>query len=309
MKKLIFLIGLTFLLVLNGILPSKTFAQISVSGGCFDAPFTLTLDVVNSPQNGKNYYYGSATIGSETVAISVKWDSPYWFLRLSGKPYYLYEGDTTLPPNNKLGNWAFINEGSNASFCPQNSTIEISGAGTQNDPLPVTLSSFKSETLKTGILLHWVSETETDNAGFEIKRSIDTKRWESIGFIDGQYNSYSSKKYRFQDPNPHIGDNYYQLKQLNIDGSYEFSRIISAKYSNNGLIISYPNPTEDFITMEVPGSISVSRISVLTNKGVPVKTFETKDKTIDIKSLTPGLYFLEIFTNDGEKLIHRFVKK
>ena len=39
------------------------------------------------------------------------------------------------------------------------------------DPLPVSLSHFRAELTNAGVILRWVTESELDNAGFNIRRS------------------------------------------------------------------------------------------------------------------------------------------
>ena len=63
-------------------------------------------------------------------------------------------------------------------------------------PLPVELTSFSASIIKNGVKLNWETETEVNNYGFEIQRSVNnTNAWENVGFVEGHGNSNSPKKY------------------------------------------------------------------------------------------------------------------
>jgi hypothetical protein len=72
-------------------------------------------------------------------------------------------------------------------------------------PLPIELVSFsaKQEGEKTN--LSWQTKTEVHNYGFEVERSIDSKGWNKIGFVEGCGNSNSTKNYSFVENNPKGG--------------------------------------------------------------------------------------------------------
>lgn len=85
--------------------------------------------------------------------------------------------------------------------------------------LPVKVSSFDAKLSSLGVLLDWDTNSETINDYFEILRSAEDKNFTSIYKTPGAGNSSSLLKYSFLDKNPLIGNNYYQLKQTNFDGT------------------------------------------------------------------------------------------
>ncbi|MCK5590997.1 MAG: hypothetical protein KAI72_03480, partial [Candidatus Pacebacteria bacterium] len=50
--------------------------------------------------------------------------------------------------------------------------------------------------------------------------------FEKIGFVEGHGNSNSPKSYDFVDNNVMYGKLYYRLKQIDNDGSFEYSDIV-----------------------------------------------------------------------------------
>ena len=110
---------------------------------------------------------------------------------------------------------------------------------------PVELTSFTGN-IKDGVAaLRWSTATEVNNYGFEIQRSNDRSLWNKIGFVQGNGNSNSPKDYSFRDKFLLNGVSYYRLKQIDVDGKYEYSPVIvlNNKFSSNpNLSQNYPNP-------------------------------------------------------------------
>ena len=130
--------------------------------------------------------------------------------------------------------------------------------------MPVELSSFSGIFQNGKVKLLWRTETEVNNYGFEIFRTVypavggaqdsshsepDLSReeaWEKIGFIEGHGNSNSPKSYDFVDKNVMYGKHYYRLKQIDNDGSFEYSDVVEVDVPTlQGYVIleqNYPNP-------------------------------------------------------------------
>jgi hypothetical protein len=132
-------------------------------------------------------------------------------------------------------------------------TAEIKSILLGNTPLgsalPVELSAFSAVQTGVSVLLNWRTETETNNYGFDIERSKETngfiQKWNKIGFVEGQGNSNVSKNYSFTD-NPGTGSKYYyRLRQIDSDGQFKYSDVISIdlKMPDRFMLFqNYPNP-------------------------------------------------------------------
>ena len=115
-------------------------------------------------------------------------------------------------------------------------------------PLPVELSFFSAKVSENGVVLDWKTETEVNNYGFEVereKKEVRSGTWEKIGFVEGNGNSNSPKEYNFIDENISAGSYSYRLKQIDNEGSFEYSDIVEITISspeNFQLEQNYPNP-------------------------------------------------------------------
>lgn len=120
-----------------------------------------------------------------------------------------------------------------------NNTIEITNAPIIDrieiikivpSVLPITLTNFSAEVKDYGVKLNWQTAQEVNNQYFELLKADDKKEFKVIGKINGAINSTAPKFYNFTDFNPIAGTNYYQLKQVDLDGKSETFNPIAVKF-------------------------------------------------------------------------------
>ncbi len=94
--------------------------------------------------------------------------------------------------------------------------------------LPIELAKFYSYTNeKNEVQLNWETVSEINNEYFEIEHSLDGIDFEMIGRVQGNGTTNLYHQYRFVHLNPSNGNNYYRLKQVDYDSSFEYFNIIS----------------------------------------------------------------------------------
>ncbi|MFI5237489.1 MAG: WD40/YVTN/BNR-like repeat-containing protein, partial [Ignavibacteriales bacterium] len=116
--------------------------------------------------------------------------------------------------------------------------------------LPVELLSFTGHVKNDKVILNWQTKTEVNNYGFEIERKSSSVKlsgnWQPIGFVEGSGNSNSTKDYSFTDNNAKYSKYSYRLKQIDTDGSFEYSYVIEVDAGDipNEIVLeqNYPNP-------------------------------------------------------------------
>lgn len=118
-------------------------------------------------------------------------------------------------------------------------------------PVPVELISFAGKIFENKIQLAWTTGTETNNLGFEIEKKINNK-FTTLGFAEGNGNSTELINYSFVDINPSAGKNIYRLKQLDYDGSFEYSKTVEVDFFVKDFSLSqnYPNPFNPLTNIE-----------------------------------------------------------
>ncbi len=111
--------------------------------------------------------------------------------------------------------------------------------------VPVELISFYANTNGKEVVLNWATATELNNYGFEIQRRVPESDFAKVGFVKGEGTTTNQKEYSYIDKYLVNGKYYYRLKQVDYNGSYEYSGVIEVDI----LIIdqyvleqNYPNP-------------------------------------------------------------------
>jgi len=171
--------------------------------------------------------------------------------------------------------------------------------------VPVELTSFTAIAQTDYVELNWTTATEINNLGFEIERKIinDTDReWIKIGFKEGYGTTTEPKEYSFVDDISDFNATSmaYRLKQIDFDGSYEYSEellIETLAPVNFVLEQNYPNPFNPTTTIkyEVPER-SLITLKVYDILGKEVATLVNEEKSIgsfevefDATSLSTGV--------------------
>ncbi len=175
--------------------------------------------------------------------------------------------------------------------------------------LPIELANFSVKNIEEEkSLLNWSTYSENKNDFFEILKGNQSGEWKSIGKVSGQGNSQQLTTYQFIDQAPFNGFNYYQLRQVDLDGTYSLSTIRSTFFDKNKILSIFPNPTSNSIFLKNHGG---GRVSIFNVNGQMVfqNNFEKNEVTeISIPSLTKGIYFLKVRHKDEVK-VFRFLKE
>ncbi len=98
-----------------------------------------------------------------------------------------------------------------------------------NGTLPVDLVKFEAFPDDQIVKLAWVTASEINNDKFEIYRNADGKNFNLIGEKKGNGTTNEMQNYSYTDDAPINGQTYYQLKQIDFDGQFEYSPIVSVK--------------------------------------------------------------------------------
>ena len=112
----------------------------------------------------------------------------------------------------------------------------------------VELTSFSANYTDKGILLSWKIQSEIKNYGFEVQRLIESK-WCKVAFIRSNGISSQPHLYEYLDSRIKILDSstelYYRLKQIDIVGNYNYSKVIhllNGTPKSFSLYQNHPNP-------------------------------------------------------------------
>ena len=172
--------------------------------------------------------------------------------------------------------------------------------GYSDSTIPVELTSFSAVVSKGSVDLKWSTATEINNAGFEIERSIASANWEKIGYVNGAGTTTERNEYSYTDKNVQAGKVFYRLKQIDFDGTYEYSNVVEVNTlvpSTFAVYQNYPNPFNPTtnIKFDLPtnSNVKISLVNMIGEETVVLDknfTAGTNHVTIDGSAFTSGVY-------------------
>lgn len=192
----------------------------------------------------------------------------------------------------------------NGGYAPEG-TYDATMQNTECEQLlPVTLQYFKTEIEKSDVVLQWATASEENNSHFEIMRSYDGKSFEAIGKVNGSKMTDVNSKYVYVDDGidlNRVNVIYYRLKQVDFDGAYSYSEVISVKSISNKDFVIAPNPAQKDQPVTIIGAIN--SIAVYNNLGqLVLSKVEVQDEQQTLY-LNAGVYFIQINGSHTKKLI------
>jgi hypothetical protein len=176
--------------------------------------------------------------------------------------------------------------------------------------LPVELISFSGTTSAGGMAeLEWATATETENDYFEVQRSHDGLTFRVIGRVAGAGDSRTVRRYSFRDGLVAAGPTYYRLRQVDFDGSFAFSEVISVdpgSVEGGGLRV-FPNPTDGAIDLVLAAATNERTVRLYDPMSRQLREWTVgSDQTqlrIDISDLANGSYFLRTIGSPNDEIV------
>ncbi len=170
-----------------------------------------------------------------------------------------------------LGNYDYL--------CLIHGSASMSGTISVLEPLPVELTAFEAIVVKSDVLLSWTTASEKDNAGFHVQLGVDEDDWTDLGFVPGKGSAASEQSYTYRVSGLLPGDHRFRLKQVDIDGTVEFSGVVEASIEVPGshlISAAYPNP----LTAE-SNYLARVEISVATSQNVDITVYSVDGRLVE----------------------------
>ena len=178
--------------------------------------------------------------------------------------------------------------------------------------LPVELLTFEGRCSEDKILLQWATASEVNNDFFELERRSDTEEFSVICTKPGRGNSTQVNTYMFDDYDVRKGATYYyRLRQVDYDGSENYSDVIAVKteISSPLINVSAPNNHAFNIHYELNQSSQV-KVEILNSLGQVVSVLQDGVKNpgehnLLFENARSGIYFIRADI-DGVILTRKF---
>jgi len=177
--------------------------------------------------------------------------------------------------------------------------------------IPVELISFSGTAMQEGITLNWSTASELNNFGFEVERSLDENGFITIGFVNGVGTSTETHYYSFTDRSHFENKSriQYRLKQVDFDGSFEYSNVIEVEVFTPlvfKLEQNYPNPfnpsTKIEYTIPADGYTELKVYDLMGNSITTlvseIKLAGSYDIVFDASDIPSGVYFYTLTSDE-----------
>lgn len=180
--------------------------------------------------------------------------------------------------------------------------------------LPIELSYFNAKLVGNDVVLNWRTETEEHNAYMAVERSFDGIKFSEIGRLKGAGTTVEPQEYKFIDTAPKAGLNYYRLRQVDVDGTVAYHKMVSVNVAvkDIGLAVFPTLAAETALVQtnrvaEVEGRL---RIVDMMGKVMIEHVLAPGVNQVELQlgTLAPGQYIVQVQVAD-EISTARFVKQ
>jgi len=174
--------------------------------------------------------------------------------------------------------------------------------------VPVELTSFTASVNESEVVLSWTTATEVNNSGFNVERNSGNG-FETLGFVPGFGTTTESRSYSFTDADLHAGRYIYRLKQVDLDGSFEYSDEIAVEVITPlefALGQNYPNPFNPSTVIEFSLPEDVNDVQLTIYDALGQKVAQLVNTSLqagrysyqwDARNVSTGMYIYELRTN------------
>jgi len=290
--------------------------------------WTLFQEGTYAPADGLERWMGSIAInaaGHIALGYSVSSTAMFPAIRYTGRYSTDPAGQMTIPEEtifagsgsqtnlNRWGDYTSMNVDPNGiNFWYVNQYQPTTGSfnwrtriANIDYTIPVELVSFSANTVRDEVELSWRTATETNNQGFSIERMTTGGTFEEVGYVAGFGTTTEPKAYSFIDSKLEAGIYSYRLKQIDFDGSFEYSNEINVEVElplEYALEQNYPNPFNPTtkISYSIPedGFVKLAVYNLLGEEVANVvNAFQKADRyevTFNAGGLSSGVYVYKI---------------
>jgi hypothetical protein len=179
--------------------------------------------------------------------------------------------------------------------------------------LPLSWSFVKAQLINNQTLVSWATLQENNTGKFEIEHSTDGSNFVKAGEQAAAGYSSTQRNYNFTHLHPATGFNYYRIKQIDNDGAFKYSAIVTVlKKDDLKQTIIAPNPVKDMLHVVEPAQTFIESAEIFSTSGSLLlrKTInaDVQVYSVPVSNLASGVYLIRI-NYKNESRSYRFVKE
>ncbi len=173
--------------------------------------------------------------------------------------------------------------------------------------LPVKLKSFTATTNNCTNKFNWQSTSEINLKSYSLEYSNDGNKYSSLYSIKAEGNNA-----KYSTTHDAAGKSYYRLKMIDLDGTYEYSQIITLDNNcDKNRVFVYPNPASEFLNINITGNSSQITRATLYDAGGKVmlqQNFKPGVNAMKVNTLARGTYTLHLNADGVVETIQVLIK-
>ena len=277
--------------------PKALFTSVVTSSG---TTYTLTIDYTN-PTNGNKGLF--TTIYCDGAPVTLPYSQSQCFQTSAQSGTITYTG---ISCRGGIGSLSadFISYTGNA--CGGNACGTTQTLPPGNGIVPIKLSGFSAVRSKHFVSLNWSTEFEIDSKEFILQRA-EGSEFRSVGTIPSNGNSSTKKSYSFNDKNENVGNTYYRLKNVDLNGKFTYSQIRTVKgYGVADDVTVFPNPARSNSKISLNGVAANSSIQLIDFSGKVLRNINsTTVNSIDLSGVKNGTYLIRIVDKATSEIVNK----
>jgi hypothetical protein len=167
----------------------------------------------------------------------------------------------------------------------------------------------KSTSTSNQLQFNWKVLENRTHRGYFIEYSHDGNNWEGFGFVNGSGKIDGESAYTYTMGKVFSGTVYFRVKQLELNGSANYSAVKKINLNTTIDLKVWPNPATDLI--QINAGNKTGKVSIMDASGRVIKStlLSAGINRISVNDLNRGLYIVTFNSNQGDLLQTKFLKQ
>jgi hypothetical protein len=241
-----------------------------------------------------------------------------WYSVVHAASGVTYAG-TQAPGNSNLslttrafttpGTYNLVVEANDFSGCP---VATAAAALTVNEiTLPVRFLSLSAQKTATGNKVTWVVASEQQVKQYVVERSTDCSKYEPVGVVNYIPTNAAQNQYAFTDVTAREQKYCYRIKQVDENGSFTYSSIVSVQAKEQPAVSLFPNPAHSQAILNVTSNrneiVTIELMDVagkvVSSQKVQVQKGANAIRMANLSQYGKGTYVVRLVTMDDVSLL------
>jgi Secretion system C-terminal sorting domain len=175
--------------------------------------------------------------------------------------------------------------------------------------LPVRFTSFDVIKDDARARLNWKVADEKNVDGYQVERSANGVQFSNLGYVKAN----GGPNYNFTDEKILPGANFYRVKNVDIDGKFAYTHIVSINGKKGQFIRIFPVPARTDLYIQHHETVSGAELNITSMEGRIVRVIKVPPNAtqtiIDLSTMNSGVYFATYDAGDGNKFVSKFIKQ